>query len=698
MNVTINQSTANQEIVNSNIITKLYNTFILQEHTSNLSGNLYSPSGYKSYVDALMAKYDPNLIITIPAEGQFILFQDSAVEQFLLNKGIGGNGGITVSDAATANFTQDFFKDNTTITSFPEFKYFTRANTLTSNAGSQMFRGCTNLTDIDLSEIRVFHRSQFNGSGITTVNAPNVEEYASWDYGASTFYGCINLTTVQNLGILTSTSADMFARCTNLVSVILPSTMNTLNRETFCQDSNLETITGLSNIKYLNGNEQFLGCSKLQINTETDLANIISIDGRSNFNGCSKIKGNLYMPKLTSISGGSTFYGTKLNKILCLGTLSSIPGDFTRLWNYSEGTITEIYLPYECTAIGSNAFRCQGILTTVKQYNKTLSAYQEGESPVYQNMSRVTTFNEGCFCDCRLLVLTNSDISQAVSIGNSALSRTKLTGAISLPNISNLGSYAFEGTLITSLDISQSSLISLSEGLFYNCSSLTSISLPNTITSIGRRCFYGCNGLSVIDLSQISTSSLNDAMGYGNLFSNCSSLTTLGISNFPGITKIGLNTFSGCSSLAGQLSFPDCEELPANTNDGGIFIGCNGLTKITIGKLIDLLSVPYSQSNRGAFSGCANLKIVDLGDSLQRLGTGHFNSTPVQAVIIRITTPPIITSSGYTWEQVFGNNGAILYVPSSALSNYQSDTWFGNYTSRIKTIENDYNEQQILGV
>lgn len=81
MNFTINQSQAQQEVINSTLINKLYDLFITHKssHTISLSGNLYSATGYKSQIEALNTQY-PNLIITVPVEGQYILFEDANVE------------------------------------------------------------------------------------------------------------------------------------------------------------------------------------------------------------------------------------------------------------------------------------------------------------------------------------------------------------------------------------------------------------------------------------------------------------------------------------------------------------------------------------------------------------------------------------------------------------------------------------------
>ena len=79
------------------------------------------------------------------------------------------------------------------------------------------------------------------------------------------------------------------------------------------------------------------------------------------------------------------------------------------------------------------------------------------------------------------------------------------------------------------------------EGAFRGCSSLSSITLPEGITSIGVRAFYGCTSLSSITLPEGITS-----IGRG-AFHGCSSLSSITLPE--GITSIGGEAFYGCSSL-----------------------------------------------------------------------------------------------------------------------------------------------------
>ena len=128
---------------------------------------------------------------------------------------------------------------------------------------------------------------------------------------------------------------------------------------------------------------------------------------------------------------------------------------------------------------------------------------------------------------------------------------------------------------------------SVGDYAFVGYHSLTSISVPDGVTSIGGGAFSSCHSLISINIPDSVTSIGDEA------FSLCESLTSINIPD--GVTSIGDNTFSYCSSLT-SINIPDGVISIGNY----AFCGCYSLTSI---------NVPDGVTSIGdeAFSGCGNL-------------------------------------------------------------------------------------------
>lgn len=250
MNLTITQDNSRTETINSSIIDKLYEIAFAASSDPNstvsLTGRLESPKGYKVKIDWLNTNFSPDLTITVPTSGQYILFQDSAVEAVLVAGGFSTDGvGITLTDAANATFTSSTFQGNTDITSFNTFDLFTKANT---NPPNQLFKGCSSLREIDLSETTTIAKEQFYGcSNVTGVldlpNLVSLGQYAFYNTG---------ITSIADLGTINNIPERCFSGCTSLTSVTLPSTCLTINQEGFRNCSSLTTLNA-QNIKTITG-------------------------------------------------------------------------------------------------------------------------------------------------------------------------------------------------------------------------------------------------------------------------------------------------------------------------------------------------------------------------------------------------------------------------------------------------------------
>mgnify|MGYP002514777346 CR=1 FL=1 len=218
----------------------------------------------------------------------------------------------------------------------------------------------------------------------------------------------------------------------------------------------------------------------------------------------------------------------------------------------------------------------------------------------------------------------------------------------------------FNVTSIESVDV----ISVVDEGVwgFSPCSSLTSVTIPNSVTSIGERAFSGCSSLTSVNIPNSVTSIGNFA------FKNCSSLTSVNIPN--SVTSIEYGVFSGCSSLT-SVNIPNSI---ASIGDYA-FKNCSSLTSITI---------PNSVTSIGesAFEDCSSLTSVTFGESLAEIGERAFATASfLQNITCLGTNPPILYNNSFPYPNI-----ATVTVPCGSLEAYSAPTSYWNmlFTDRIE--------------
>ena len=182
---------------------------------------------------------------------------------------------------------------------------------------------------------------------------------------------------------------------------------------------------------------------------------------------------------------------------------------------------------------------------------------------------------------------------------------------------------------------------------FYECTSLTSINLPNTITSIGAGAFEDCRLLTSISLPESVTSIGNYA------FDGCTTLSSINIPN--SVSSIGSSAFNGCSNLT-SVTIPSS----VTSIDNSTFSGCTGLTTITIPNSVTSIgssafynctgltsiTIPNSVTSIGssAFFGCTGLTSITIPNSVTSIGSSAFYQC---SGLTSVTIPESVTSIGY---------------------------------------------------
>jgi hypothetical protein len=186
-------------------------------------------------------------------------------------------------------------------------------------------------------------------------------------------------------------------------------------------------------------------------------------------------------------------------------------------------------------------------------------------------------------------------------------------GVVTIPSSLNsypvvsIGNNAFFGSALTSVSI-PNSVTSIGVGAFCNSPNLTSVSIPNSVTSIGDNAFGNCTSLTSIVIPDSVTS-----IGY-NAFSGCIGLTSVTIGS--GVTSIDKRAFYNCISLT-SINIPSSVTSIGVSGSFGVqgaFEGCTGLTSLTIGTSVT------SIGDR-TFYGCTGLTSLTIPSSVISIGS-----------------------------------------------------------------------------
>ena len=185
---------------------------------------------------------------------------------------------------------------------------------------------------------------------------------------------------------------------------------------------------------------------------------------------------------------------------------------------------------------------------------------------------------------------------------------------------------------------------SIGDRAFYNCTSLTSIVIPDSVTSIGEYAFYSCDRLTSIVIPDSVTS-----IGSGAFYS-CDSLESIVIPD--SVTSIGRNTFAYCDSLTSIVIHDSVTSIGSSA-----FAWCDSLTSIVI---------PDSVTSIGnkAFEYCTSLESIVIPDSVTSISYRAFWScTSLESIVI----PDSVTSIGSYTFAYCGSLTSIL-IPDSVTS------------------------------
>lgn len=402
-------------------------------------------------------------------------------------------------------------------------------------------------------------------SGLSSLNKVYVPESIT-TIQSNAFDGCTGITSAGPIGSgydyefgwKTSIPDNAFYLCEALSVVELPETIQSIGDKAFSGCSSLAELK-LPDSVYEIGSDAFSGCAFAYVDLPENLTTIA--DGL--FNNCAQLTG-INMPNITSIGSHAFQNCVNLSSILIPSTVTDVGtmvfmgcDSLVTAGPVGEGYDIEIALT---NAIPENMFSyCDSLETIVIPAGIT----SIGRSSFYScdNLSSISipgsvvSIASGAFLDCDNLKSAgptggnfNFEFGWVNEIPDYAFAKCASLTSITLPeSVTSIGNSAFSGcTSLISVRVPKQ-VIRIGNNAFYQCSSLTSITLPESITSIASSAFSGCTSL-------ISVRIPKQVMSIDNrTFYQCSSLKEVILSD--GIKSIGVSAFEDCSSL-NSIEFP----------------------------------------------------------------------------------------------------------------------------------------------
>lgn len=500
--------------------------------------------------------------------------------------------------------------------------------TLNPDDGSYFVSGIGTCTDTD-----VVIPSSYEDKPVTSISH-------------DAFVGCESLTSISIPDSVTNIGYNSFSWCRNLISITLSDSVTNIGDSAFYGCESLTGIAIPDSVTSI-GEGAFFNCKSLK--SITIPKNVTSI-GDYSFSGC---------PELTSIEvdEGNVFYHSSGNclieiatKTLIAGCQNSViptDGSVTSIGRdaFSNcSSLTSITIPDSVTSIGLNAFFACTALTSIT-FSNSITNIGEGAFAYTAYIDDENNLEEGILYFGNILYRAQNDKlpkdciikSGTTIISDSAFNDCANIASITIPDsVISIGTTVFSGcNSLESITVDPANTVYHSSGncliqtetktLIAGCKNSV-IPTDGSVTSISEAAFFGNSGLASITIPDSVTSIGDDA------FYLCTNLENITVEennskycSIDGILYDKPITKIICipKNLSGQVSMPNGVTII----DRYAFYCCSSLTSITI---------PNSVTSIGedAFSGCSSLTSITIPDGLMSISRSAFEGCSSLASII----------------------------------------------------------------
>ena len=470
-------------------------------------------------------------------------------------------------------------------------------------------------------------------------------------------------------------------------------TVKSISDRAFYENSTISSVFIPSSVTTI-GESAFYNCTNLSSITIGENSNLVEI-GEAAFSNCSSLISFSVPDSVIEINNRAFYYCFNL-KTVNIGFDSNLNKIGDRAFD-SCGNLESIFIPLTVTEMGTWVFSsCSKIKICCEATSKPdgwgsdwdsseivwnsyggivgslngleYIAYKDEEGEPYIVITGYTGSNAEVVIPEK--VSANGKEIPVRIIKDKAFFENEILVSVTIPDsVVTIGNEAFMGCInLENVTLSENSKLSnIGEYAFSYCTSLTSINIPNCVTTIGRCAFIRSTALKSVVISE--NSQLEEVGDH--LFEGCSSLTSINIPNK--LTIIPEGMFSGCSSLV-SINIEENSEL--NEIGDSAFYNCSSLISINIPDNVTKIGTQ-------AFESCSNLESVILGENstLMEIGDSAFNKCASLTHIYVPNTVKVIGNSTF--------DGCPKLTIYCALPTKLSG-WHENWNSSATVIWNSY--------